>query len=163
MLGLLTAALSLKQPQLSRRSALCGGAAALLPSLLPTRAHAAAAQVAAHPPLECSLQLTAHGERPAAEEGERAVPLVASILLRVRLPVEYPKTPPVLAIEDVMVTTQEPLGRDKMLTTVARLNEDALVAAMLERAAATLPEPCIYEVATYLTESALEAVGHSWV
>ena len=52
MLGLLTAALSLKQPQLSRRSALCGGAAALLPSLLPTRAHAAAARVAAHPPLE---------------------------------------------------------------------------------------------------------------
>ena len=128
---------------------------------------AALREVAAHPPLECSLQLTAHGERPAAEEGERAVtilvPLVASILLRVRLPVEYPKTPPVLAIEDVMVTTQEPLGRDKMLTTVARLNEDALVAAMLERAAATLPEPCIYEVATYLTESALEAVGHSWV
>uniref|UniRef100_A0A6V2Q7E0 RWD domain-containing protein n=1 Tax=Emiliania huxleyi TaxID=2903 RepID=A0A6V2Q7E0_EMIHU len=124
---------------------------------------AALREVAAHPPLECSLQLTAHGERPAAEEGERAVPLVASILLRVRLPVEYPKTPPVLAIEDVMVTTQEPLGRDKMLTTVARLNEDALVAAMLERAAATLPEPCIYEVATCLTESALEAVGHSWV
>ena len=54
MLSLLATGLALSRPpQLTRRSALCGGAAALLPALQPRRASAAAAaRIAAYPPLE---------------------------------------------------------------------------------------------------------------
>ena len=133
-------------------------------------------EVAAHPPLEFSLQLTSHGERPVSSEDTAAeeqqdesaaqqaqVALVASILLRVRFPLGYPKAPPVLTVEDAMVTTHDPLGRDKMLTSVAMLREDAMVAAMVERAAETLPDPCIFEAATWATEAAFEFVGPMWI
>lgn len=114
-------------------------------------------EVAAHPPLECSLQLTAHGERD-------AIALVASVLVRVAFAADYPKVPPTLTVEDAMVTTQEPLGADKVLATVAVLDEAKLVAAMLERAAETAPDPCIFDAATCLTERAFEFVGDvAWI
>ena len=113
-------------------------------------------EIAAHPPLECSLQLTAHGERD-------SIALVASVLVRVAFAADYPKVPPTLTVEDAMVTTQEPLGADKVLATVAVLDEAKLVAAMLERAAETAPDPCIFDAATCLTERAFEFVGQMWV
>ena len=114
-------------------------------------------EIAAHPPLECSLQLTAHGERD-------AMALVASVLVRVAFAADYPKVPPLLTVEDAMVTTQEPLGADKVLATVAVVDEGKLVAAMLERAAETAPDPCIFDAATCLTERAFEFVGDvAWI
>ena len=144
--------------------------------------------VAMHPPLEFSLQLTAHGERtaeaapaPTDEAGAEQeggapssagptprspTPLVASLLLRVRFPATYPTTaPPVLILEDAMVTTEEPLASDKVLTTQALVQEEALLAAMLERAAETLPDPCIFDAASWAVENAFEFVrlGQGWV
>ena len=146
--------------------------------------------VAMHPPLEFSLQLTAHGERTAeaapaptdeagAEQeggapslagptsgGPTATPLVASLLLRVRFPATYPAAaPPVLILEDAMVTTEEPLASDKVLTTQALVQEEELLAAMLERAAETLPDPCVFDAASWAVENAFEFVrlGQGWV
>lgn len=145
---------------------------------------AALREVAAQPPLEFALQLTCEGERSppaaAADGGDGgggdssdeasaqssvpSTPLVASILLRVRLPLSYPHAPPTFLIEDAMVTTRAPLGKHKVLATRALLDEAGLVAAMCERAAATLPDPSIYEVASWLTESgAFEFVGQAWI
>lgn len=137
---------------------------------------AALREVVSHPPLECALQLTAHGEREkaavataageaAADEAATATtPLVASILLRVRFPVDYPNAPPVLSVEDAMVTSQEALGKDKVLATVAMVDEDTLVAAMLEQAAQTLPEQCVFEAVSGVVERAFEFVGPAtWV
>jgi hypothetical protein len=142
-------------------------------------------EVAVHPPLEFSLQLTANGMReagakaagatepdagePAAEVGGAAggsgaqVALVASILLRVRFPLSYPRSRPAFSVEDAMVTTEEPLAADKVLTSVAILRDDDFVAAMLDRAAETLPDPCVFEVVSWVTENVFEFVGQAWV
>lgn len=134
-------------------------------------------EIASAPPLEFSLSLTAHGERAAtarvtdgeangeseSDAGAALVPLVGSILLRVRLPLDYPSTPPEFAVEDALITTQQPLEADKVLSTVAVLDEAALLAAMLERASESLPDPCVYEAVTWMTESAFEFVGQTWI
>ena len=88
---------------------------------------------------------------------------MASILLRVRFPREYPKAPPALAVEDAMVTTQEHMAADKTLATRLLVREDELVAAMRGKAAESLPDPCVYEAATWLCESAFEYVGEAWI
>jgi hypothetical protein len=133
---------------------------------------AALQEVAAHRSLEFVLQLTACGERgPAAddeEDGEAAarpaVALVASILLRVRFPPEYPQAaPPEVSVEDSMVTTQAPLPQNKVLATLAILDEGGLVCGFLARAAECLPDPCVYEAATWLTENAFDFVGQAWI
>ena len=82
-------------------------------------------QVVDHSPLEFSLQLTANGARSKPVEAaasadddeakEVSIPMVASILLRVTFPREYPSVPPSFHVEDAMVTTQEHMARDKML------------------------------------------------
>ena len=102
------------------------------------------------------------------EDGEAAawpaVALVASILLRVRFPPEYPQAaPPEVSVEDSMVTTQAPLPQNKVLATLAILDEGGLVCGFLERAAECLPDPCVYEAATWLTESAFDFVGQAWI
>ena len=112
---------------------------------------AALRAVAAAPPLEFSLQLTA--EEP--DGGE----LVACILLCVRLPRRYPTAadaPPALRVEDVMVADRAVLGHDKAsLTTRAMLDSEAICAAMLQLAA---EGPCIWEMTSWLTEHAFEHV-----
>ena len=60
-----------------------------------------------------------------------------------------------------MVTTQEPLGADKVLATVAVLDEAKLVAAMLSRAAGRAGS-CIFDAATCLT-GRLRIRGQMWV
>ena len=134
---------------------------------------AALQEVAAHRSLEFVLQLTAHGERASQaaddEEGDEAaarpaVALVASILLRVRFPPEYPQAaPPEVSVEDSMVTMQAPLPPNKVLATLAILDEGGLVCGFLARAAECLPDPCVYEAATWLTESAFDFVGQAWI
>jgi len=133
---------------------------------------AALQEVAAHRSLEFVLQLTAYGERGQAADGEEdgeaaarpAVALVASILLRVRFPPEYPQAaPPEVSVEDSMVTTQAPLPQNKVLATLAILDEGGLVCGFLARAAECLPDPCVYEAATWLTESAFDFVGQAWI
>jgi hypothetical protein len=143
---------------------------------------AALRAIAAHPPLEFALQLTCEGERAAAADappdggaptesdggaddsrGKESIPLVASILVRVRLPARYPHATPVFAVEDAMVTTRAPLGKDKVLATAVMLREDELIDAMLRRAQEALPDPCVYEAAAVVTESAFEHVGQAWL
>ena len=46
---------------------------------------------------------------------------------------------------------------------VSMMNKAKLVAAMLERAAETAPDPCIFDAATCLTERAFEFVGQMWI
>ena len=132
--------------------------------------------VAAHPPLEFALQLTAEGSGAAVgeeeeEDGDDAAEaarrprgrLVASILLRVR----YPTTPgalPLLHVEDAMITDADapPLGPDKCLSTLGTLDEAALLAALHEQAEGVLPGPCVYEMAAWAVEHALEFVRTQW-
>ena len=130
--------------------------------------------VVEHSPLEFSLQLTANGERSKPVEAaassaddeeakEVSIPMVASILLRVTFPREYPSVPPSFHVEDAMVTTQEHMARDKMLATRATVQEEALCKGMREKAEESLPDPCVFEAATWLIESAFEFVGQAWV
>jgi hypothetical protein len=89
---------------------------------------------------------------------------LASILLRVRFPPEYPQAaPPEVSVEDSMVTTQAPLPQNKVLATLAILDEGGLVCGFLARAAECLPGPCVYEAATWLTENAFDFVGQAWI
>lgn len=106
----------------------------------------------------------------AVGEGEEAArverELVASILLRVRFPRRYPTAghPPSLLVEDVMISdAAETLGADKVLATLAVLDEPAMVAAMRRRAEEVQPDPCVYEVATWVAENAFDFMRHSWL
>ena len=38
-----------------------------------------------------------------------------------------------------------------------------MLAAMAAKASEVLPDPCVYEAATWLTESAFDFVGQAWV
>jgi hypothetical protein len=62
-----------------------------------------------------------------------------------------------------MVTMQAPLPQNKVLATLAILDEGGLVCGFLARAAECLPDPCVYEAATWLTESAFDFVGQAWI
>ena len=64
-------------------------------------------------------------------------PLVASILVCVRLPLRYPGAPPEVRVEDVMVVAaRAEVRQDKLLSTLARLDVDRMAAGMLAHAAA---------------------------
>jgi len=122
---------------------------------------AALRAVAALPPLELCMQLTADDHRP--EAGAAGKPLVAALLLRVRFPPRYPQAPPVVLVEDAMVTdATAALGADKTLSTLAVLDDGALAEAMLRQAAAVLPDPCVYEMVTWMGEHAFEYMTHWW-
>ena len=117
--------------------------------------------VATLPPLELCMQLTAEDHRP---EASAAKPLVAAMLLRVRFPPRYPQAPPVVLVDDTMVTdAATALGADKTLSTLAVLDDGALTEAMLRQAAAVLPDPCVYEMVTWMGEHAFEFMTHFWV
>lgn len=127
--------------------------------------------VAAHPPLDFVLQLSADDNRPAADDGEAAdgegapARLVAAILLVVRFPPQYPtEAAPALRVEDAMITdANSVMGADKVLSTLAVLGEAELSAALLRQAEEARPGPAVYEVASWLLENAFSFVTHSWV
>ena len=135
---------------------------------------AAMVEVARGPPLEFALLLTAHGARkpPAADTPDEAadgadapapIPLVASILLRVGFPPRYPHVPPTVGIEDSMVVTTAALPPTKVLTSLAVLDEGALLSEFGRVAEEILPSPCVYEAASWLTENAFDFVGQAWI
>ena len=128
--------------------------------------------IAAHRPLEFMLQMTVSDQRAAAvneaeKEGEEqeVKELVASVLLRVRFPALYPtpEHPPLLHVEDVMITEAiAELGKGKVLSTLALLDEGAMMEAMLEQAREVLPNPCVYEMVNWMSENAFKFVRHTW-
>ena len=130
--------------------------------------------VAGHPPLEFALRMTMEDPRPppppieagggAGEPSEPRPQLVASILLRVRFPARYPTpgSPPEVRVEEAMFTGQEPLGKDKVLSSLATLDDMKLVASMLVHGEPIMPDPCVYEMATWVTEHAFEFVHEHW-
>ena len=129
---------------------------------------AALKSVAAHPPLEFSLQMTCADDpsregAPLNDDGTTKE-LVASILLRVRFPRHYPTpgTPPILHVEDCMVTESVDLGADKLLSTIGMLDDEKLIAAMLEQVAEVQPDPCVHEMVTWMVEHAWEYVKLTW-
>jgi hypothetical protein len=87
-------------------------------------------------------------------EGEE---LVASILLRIAFPPLYPTpgTPLTLTIHDVMITDAlaPEMGRDKVLRSIAGLEEPAILRAMLTEAEAIQPDPCVFELTTWLSDN----------
>jgi hypothetical protein len=100
------------------------------------------------PPLEFTLQLTVPDEEQQ---------LVASLLLKVRFPLLYPTAgnPPEFNVEDIMVTEADAELREGVpLRTLALVDEGALIGAMLQEVATILPEPCVYEISTWVTENA---------
>ena len=123
--------------------------------------------VAAGAPLEFALTMTIPDQR--AREGEaegseqEVKELVASILLRIRFPPHYPNAGPSLYVEDAMITDAlVELGKGKVLSTLALLDEGALIEAMLEQAREILPNPCVYEMVNWLSDNAFEFVRHTW-
>ena len=109
--------------------------------------------VARGPPLEFTLQLTVPDEDQS---------LVASLLLKVRFPPLYPSAghPPELNVEDAMVTHADAeLKEDAVLSTLALVDEGALVGAMLQQAAETQPDPCVFEMATWVSENAFSFIS----
>jgi hypothetical protein len=108
--------------------------------------------VARIPPLEFTLQLTV------PDEGQE---LVASLLLRVRFPSLYPTAgnPPEFNLEDVMVTNaDEELREGVPLRTLSQVDEGALIRALLQEVATTLPEPCMYDMSTWVSENAFSFI-----
>lgn len=121
---------------------------------------AALQAVAVLPPLELCMQLTVEDHRP---EASAAKSLVMALLLRVRLPPRYPQAQPVVLVEDAMVTDAAAvLSADKTLSTLAVLDDSALTEAMLQQAAAVLPDPCVYEMVNWMGEHAFEFMTHWW-
>ena len=81
--------------------------------------------------------------------------LVASVLLHVCFPPLYPNPehPPTLRVHDAMVTDKSAtMGQDKLLQSVAHLEEGKLARAMLEEADGLLPNPCVYDLTEWLSE-----------
>lgn len=120
---------------------------------------AALAAVAACPPLEFALHVTAVADEAAqggAADGADETRLAIAILLRVQLPARYPMAgaAPELLIEDAMVSNADAHA----LVDAGRrgLDEDALLAAMRTQATAALPAPCVYEVVSWLLEHAFD-------
>ena len=133
--------------------------------------------IAESAPLECVLQMTVRDEpsEAAAAPSDSAAPsdgagklqqLVASILLRVRFPPLYPTpgTPPIVRVEDVMITDAlaPPLGKDKLLSTCAILDQAEVVAAMLRLAAEAQPDPVVHEMVSWLLDNAFAFVTRLW-
>ena len=152
----------------------------------------ALAVLAKRGPLEFALQLTAEepaeaataraaaaAARAAAEakddeedaaadqvEAKASAPLVASILLRVSLPFAYPTpgSPPLLYVEDAMITEAgAEIGSDKVLTSCGVLDEAALIKEMVAQAEESLPNPCVWELTTWLSEHAFEYITATWL
>ena len=143
----------------------------------------ALAVVASHPLLEFALQINVDEPEEAAraraakansqeakdeETSETSAPrfLVASILLRVRLPAAYPTpgSPPLLYVEDAMVTEAgAELGADKVLTSCAVLDEGALTTDMRLQAEASLPDPCVWDMTNWMTEHAFDYITTTWL
>ena len=152
----------------------------------------ATAFLAKRGPLEFALQLTAEepaeaataraaaaAARAAAEAkddeedaaadqvaAKASAPLVASILLRVSLPFAYPTpgSPPLLYVEDAMITEAgAEIGSDKVLTSCGVLDEAALIKEMVAQAEESLPNPCVWELTTLLSEHAFEYITATWL
>lgn len=121
--------------------------------------------VAAHPPLEFALQMTC-ADDPSREgvllnQDGTARELEASVLVRVRFPRLYPNpgTPPVLYVEDAMITENLAMAPDKLLSTIGGVDDKKLIAAMLEQGAEVQPDPCVHEMASWMAEHLWEHVS----
>jgi hypothetical protein len=123
--------------------------------------------VVGHAPQTILLQLNINDEDQRIGDGE--VELVVSVLLRATLPPTYPigdstSTPgksssplasnPLFGIEYFCCTDRnEIVNADKPLETMAHLDEAKLLEYLQMKVLEILPDPCIYEVVTSLSEN----------
>jgi hypothetical protein len=118
---------------------------------------AALCSLVRHPPLSFTIQLTIDDPRQSVDDSD--MELVGSILLSVELPPLYPFAgpPPRFDFKDIMVTDKTAVcSPDKAPESLAFLDENKLREAMLKEATEILPDPCVYEVVTWLSENAFE-------
>jgi hypothetical protein len=111
-----------------------------------------------HPPLSFSIQLTIDidNSRQSVDDDSH-MELVGSILLSVELPPLYPfaGSPPRFDFTDIMVTDKTAVcSPDKAPESLAFMDETKLREGMLKEATEILPDPCVYEVVTWLSENA---------
>jgi hypothetical protein len=70
---------------------------------------------------------------------------------------------PWVRVVDAMVTDASAvIADDKPLMSCAIVDEDAMVEAMLQEAAGLAPDPCVYQMGTWLTENAFTFISVPW-
>lgn len=108
-----------------------------------------------HPPISLHIQFSVDDYR----EKEPEMSLVAYVILSVSLPPRYPLGgKPLFELSDIMIvdkTTE--CSPDKTLESVAFLDETKLLDGIYKQAESVLPDPCVYEVATWLSENIFDA------
>lgn len=108
-----------------------------------------------HPPIAFAVQLRIDDSSGQCSDSD--LELVASILLKVEFPARYPlqSEVPRFYFQDIMITDKKAVcSPDKSLESLAFLDEAKLLEAMLKEASELLPDPCVYEVVTWLSENA---------
>jgi len=107
-----------------------------------------------HPPISFYIQFRIDDYR---EDTETS--LVAYIILSVSLPPRYPMgATPRFELSDIMIVDKTDLcSPDKTLETLAFLDQEKLLDDLRKQAEMVLPDPCVYEAATWLTENVFDA------
>jgi len=110
------------------------------------------------PLLEFTLQLSAEADDDQEEDHQG---LIAFVLLSVAFPPLYPDptAPPRLQLVDVMVVkAQHEQAPTEALSSLKVLAEVELIKALVEQAQSIQPDPCVYDLVTWLGENVFRFV-----